>query len=216
MKATQSFATSLASLACLFSALLLSSCAGYQFGDAKPSVYGSVQTIYVPPFTNQTLEPRLSSLVTNAVIKEIQRDGTYRIGSKGNCDAILVGSIHSFTKSQLRATRTDTLRSRELNLRLRLDFKLVDPATMSPITESSASSITEAERDAAVTQNNEEEGFIRARQGTVYGTTIQFIEDAGDTRRPGAGSFQVGERSALSLAGMDAAKRLVSQIANGF
>ncbi len=212
MKATRLF---LSALVCVAFGLFLSGCAGYQFGDVKPSVYASVQTIYVPPFKNETLEPRLASLVTSAVIKEIQRDGTYRIGSKGNCDAILVGTIHSFTKSQLRATRTDTLRSRELNLRLRLDFKLVDPATMTPITEP-AGAIETAERDAAVMENRNEEGFVRAQQGTVYGSTIQFIEDAGDTRRPGAGSFQVGERNALSLAGMDAAKRLVSQIANGF
>ena len=57
-------------------AVMLSGCAGYQLGEVKPSVYAGINNLSVPIFRNDTLEPRLSSLVTNAVIKEIQADGT--------------------------------------------------------------------------------------------------------------------------------------------
>ena len=61
---------------------LLSGCAGYQLGDAKPSPYAEIEKIHVPPFKNLTLEPRLSSLVTNAVLQELQSDGTYQVATR--------------------------------------------------------------------------------------------------------------------------------------
>ncbi len=181
-------------------AVMLSGCAGYELGDVKPSVYAGINNLHVPIFKNDTLEPRLSSLVTNAVTKEIQADGTYRISNRRNSDAVLVGKITQIRKTQLRAARTDTLESQELRMQLYVEFHLEDPNTGEII----RSTIPEAEgsKDKRV----ENDPAILAPQGRVIGTTIQFVDP----------SFQVGERNALSVAAQDAASKLVGQLANGW
>jgi len=72
---------------------LFAGCAGYQLGENKPAAYSDIENIYVPTFQNETLEPRLSVLVTNAVITQLQQDGTYKITNKEDADAVLVGTI---------------------------------------------------------------------------------------------------------------------------
>jgi len=180
---------------------LLPGCAGYRLGDVKPSAYAGIDALHVPTFENQTLEPRLSSLVTNAVLKEIHVDGTYRVTNRANSDAVLVGEIERVRKRQLRAVRTDTLRSQELSLFLYVNFHLEDPVTGERI----HSTVPEGD-EYGKGKRTEADRTIRARQGRIVGETIQFVDK----------SFQVGERSALSVAAEDVARQLVSQLANGW
>ena len=184
-------------------AQLFTGCAGYQLGEVKPGVYKDIEKLHVPPFKNLTLEPRFSSLLTNAVLAELQSDGTYEVSSRANADAVLVGEIRQIEKRQLRAVRTDTLRSRELSLYLIVDFHLEDPQTGARIGERVARGDIEVPTDDKV---GSEEEIIGARQGRVVGETIQFVDP----------SFQVGERNALSFAAEDLADKLVSQLANGW
>jgi len=190
----------------LFSALALSLLFGlftsgcqYELGDVKPSYYAGINNIHVPIFKNHTLEPRLSSLVTNAVLKEIQADSTYTVTKRSSCDAVLVGNIREVKKRQLRSDPNDTLESQELILFLYIDFHLEDPNTGRRI-ESTA-----VEGDFyGKSKQIEGEELIKAGQGRVIGETIQFVDP----------SYQVGERNALSLAAQDLATKLVSQLAN--
>jgi len=174
-------------------------CASYQLGDVKPGVYADIHRIHVPPFKNLTLEPRLSSLVTNAVLTELQADGTYRVSTRDSADAVLVGTIRRIDKRQLRAVRTDTLRSQELSLYLYIDFHLENPLTGEKIGGAPTPSNSLGKEDEAGE-------VIGARQGVVIGETIQFVDP----------SYQVGERSALAIAAEDAADKLVSSLANGW
>ena len=184
-------------------AQLFTGCAGYQLGEVKPGVYKDIEKLHVPPFKNLTLEPRFSSLLTNAVLAELQSDGTYEVSSRANADAVLVGEIRQIEKRQLRAVRTDTLRSRELSLYLIVDFHLEDPQTGARIGDRVARGDIEVPTDDKV---GTEEEIIGARQGRVVGETIQFVDP----------SFQVGERNALSFVAEDLADKLVSQLANGW
>ncbi len=184
-------------------ALLFTGCAGYQLGDVKPGVYRDINKLHVPPFKNLTLEPRFSSLVTNAVLAEMQSDGTYEVSSRANADAVLVGSIREVQKRQLRAVRTDTLKSRELSLYLIVDFHLEDPQTGARIGDRVARGDIEVPTDDKL---GTEEEILGARHGRVVGETIQFVDP----------SFQVGERNALSFVAEDLADKLVSQLANGW
>lgn len=184
-------------------AQLFTGCAGYQLGEVKPGVYKDIEKLHVPSFKNLTLEPRFSSLLTNAVLAELQSDGTYEVSSRANADAVLVGEIRQIEKQQLRAVRTDTLRSRELSLYLIVDFHLEDPQTGARIGERVARGDIEVPTDDKV---GSEEEIIGARQGRVVGETIQFVDP----------SFQVGERNALSFVAEDLADKLVSQLANGW
>lgn len=191
--------------------LFLNGCAGYQLGEVKPGTYAGIEKIHVPPFKNLTLEPRLSSLVTNAVLTELQSDGTYQVATREGCDAVLVGTIREIRKRQLRAVRTDTLRSRELSLYLYVEFHLEDPATGQRLgkrgdDENGDGGDDEVVAEGPVDGKAAEEIVYGARQGLVIGETIQFVDD----------SYQVGERSALSVASEDVADKLVSQLANGW
>lgn len=185
-----------------FTLVGLTGCAGYQLGDVKPSSYAGINNLHVPIFKNLTLEPRLSSLVTNAVLKELHVDGTYKITNRSNADAVLVGKIRDISKSQLRSQRFDTLSSQELRLRLYVEFHLEDPITGKVIRNTSAGEAAEYGKDK--TTNPEE--VVLASQAYVVGETIQYVDP----------SFQVAERSAFSVAAQDAAEKLVSRLANGF
>lgn len=110
-------------------ALLLPSCAGYQVGSSKPARMENVRTIAVPTFRNLTLEPRSAVLVTNNVVRQFQIDGTYRIADASSADALLRGTIRSFTRRQLRSARNNNLRTRELELVMDVDFVLEQTAT---------------------------------------------------------------------------------------
>ena len=183
-------------------ALAVAACANYQIGSVKPTAYEGIDSLHVPPFTNDTLEPRLSSLVTNAVLKELQADGTYRVASKSNSDAVLKGRIVKIVKRQLRAVRTDTLQSQELQLFIHVEFHLADPNTGNRI-NSTARAIKEAGDGK---KRADPTDVIGVREGRVVGETIQFVDD----------SFQVGERNAIAVAAEDLADKLVSQLANGW
>ena len=108
---------------------LLSSCAGYRTGNVKPAAYASVQKIAVPTFKNSTLEPRLSVLVTNAVIKQLQTDGTYQIVDVDEADAVLEAEIERINRSQFRAARDNQLETRELLSTMRVRYSVKDTTT---------------------------------------------------------------------------------------
>jgi len=116
-------------LTCVVALASLVGCAGYQLGSVKPAEFESIRSIAVPTFKNDTLEPRISTLVTGAVIKELQNDGTYKIGTLDGSDAILRGTIKDIERSQLRSVRFNTLRSRELRVRMELEYELEEAGT---------------------------------------------------------------------------------------
>lgn len=110
-------------------ALMFTGCAGYQLGSTKPTQLQSVETLAVPVFKNLTLEPRSSVLITNTVVKQLQRDGTYRITAEEGADAVLRGTIRQMERRQLRSAKFNTLRSRELLLRIFVDYVVEEPGT---------------------------------------------------------------------------------------
>lgn len=111
----------LAALSCL----CLSGCFGYHVGPVKPHYLSDVHTIAVPTFKNQTLRPRIEVLVTGTVIKQFQQDGTFRIASNENADAILEAQIIDVTRSPARSVRGNVLATTEFNLVMRVKYRLV-------------------------------------------------------------------------------------------
>ena len=106
-------------------ALLLSGCAGYHLGPATPAYLRQIHSIAVPTFRNVTLVPRIEALVTGTVIKQFQQDGTFRIATDDNADAILKGEIVAVGRSPARSVRGNVLATTEFNLLLRLRYTLV-------------------------------------------------------------------------------------------
>lgn len=109
--------------------LSISGCAGYQLGPIKPDVMADVNTLAVPTFVNQTLEPRIAVLVTNTVIKELQLDGTYEIASTNSADAVVEGEIREIRRRRARSVRDNVLATREFEIRLFIDFTVTERAT---------------------------------------------------------------------------------------
>jgi hypothetical protein len=102
-----------------------SSCLGYHIGPVKPYYLSDVHTIAVPTFKNQTLIPRIEVLVTGAVIKQFQQDGTFRIGNEENADAVLKAEISRISRSPARSVRGNVLATTEFNLAMRVKYRLV-------------------------------------------------------------------------------------------
>lgn len=190
--------TSLAALALALVTLSLSGCAGYQMGSVKPQAYSHIQTISVPTFENRTLEPRVSVLVTNAVIKQIQMDGTYKVSTTPNADAELRGVISRIERRQLRSARTDTFTSTELQSYLVIRWALYDPTTGEKLDYSQARDVDE--------NNVEGTSGLKIRPGQNIGRTIVFLDP----------NFQTSERGAIPVAAQKAAEQLVSQLSEGW
>lgn len=110
-------------------ALLLSNCAGYQLGGQKPNHLQGITKLAIGTFENQTLEPGISSVVTNALIKQIQVDGSYQIVSRENAEAVLEGSIARVDRSQFRSVRQNVLRTSQLQMRLSVGYTIKDAAS---------------------------------------------------------------------------------------
>ena len=107
-------------------ALLFSGCAGYHVGPIKPKTMREVKTIAAPTFKNDTLEPRVEVLLANAVIKQIQQDGTYQVVREQDADAILVGNLDEIIRRPARSVRGNVLQTREFNLVLRVRYRVMD------------------------------------------------------------------------------------------
>lgn len=110
-------------------AFIFSGCAGYTLGPIKPKIMRNVQTIAVPSFINETLEPRLEVLLANSVIKQIQQDGTYRIASEKDADAVLEGRIEEIERRPSRSVIGNVVRTREYTLLLRVRYRVYERAT---------------------------------------------------------------------------------------
>jgi hypothetical protein len=110
----------------LASALILSSCAGYQLGGVKPRSLASVQTIAVPMFLNNTQHPRAEALATSAVASAFTQDGTYRIANVSQADAVLNGRLESIEYTPIRGNRFDTMLPEELANTVTLKWELRD------------------------------------------------------------------------------------------
>jgi hypothetical protein len=103
----------------------LAGCLGYHIGAVKPYYLSEVHTIAVPTFKNTTLIPRIEVLITDSVIKQLQQDGTYKIGNTDNADAVLHAEVIKVGRSPARSVRGNVLATTEFNLTMRVKYKLV-------------------------------------------------------------------------------------------
>jgi hypothetical protein len=111
----------LASVACGLTVLLsLSGCTGYTVGSTLPP---GIASIYIPTFTNLSGEPQLESETTNAAISEFQKDGSLRIVSETQADAVLEVTITDYKIVPLRFEQDNPTNSKEY--RMFLTVKLV-------------------------------------------------------------------------------------------
>lgn len=141
----------------------LTGCSGYTLGAQKPAHLAHVTKLAIPTFENLTLEPRLGSLVTNAIIKQVQNSGGYEIVSSDNAEAVLAGRIVSVDRSQFRADRRNVLRTSQLLMSLRVDYVITDKGTNAAIHRGRASGDSYTILDTNI-QNSEAQALEDAAQ----------------------------------------------------
>ena len=176
------------SLAVALAGFALSGCLGYHIGPAKPNYLQDVHTIAIPTFENKTLVPRIEVLVTDTVIKQFQQDGTYKIANGDKADATLKGEISRVSRSPARSVVGNVLATSEFNLTLHVKYRLVGP-----------------------------DGKVLGQIGDVAGTTSFFVSSSSSiNNKQVLGDVTTDERQALPLATEELAKRLVTQLSEGW
>lgn len=109
-------------------ALLLVSC-GYHLGGLKKTAMKDLNTFCVDVFENHTTYPDVASQVTSAVADMLQRDGTYRMASRSDCDFVVSGVVRSVTGTSLRTNSSDTYLSSEIGLIIHLTYVITNAHT---------------------------------------------------------------------------------------
>jgi hypothetical protein len=112
-----------------FIALFLCGCAGYTVGPIKPTPMKDVRRIVVRNWKNDTLEPRVESMIATMIIKQIQQDGTYEVTDEGRADAVLDGTLLTIDRRPVRSLRGNILQTREYQLTLRGRYVLTEKST---------------------------------------------------------------------------------------
>ncbi len=153
----------------------LTGCAGYQLGGQKPAHLQRVTKLAVPTFENLTLEPRLGSLVTNAIIKQIQNSGGYEIVAMKDAEAVLEGKIIDVNRSQFRADRRNVLRTSQLLMTLRTEYTITEAGSTNIIHRGrgSADSYTILDRNI---QNSEAQALEDAAQRLAVNVASDITE----------------------------------------
>lgn len=121
--------------------LLLSGC-GYHVGEIKPTPMRRINTIAVNTFKNETLLPRIEVQTADAVVKQFQQDGTYRIESADRADAVLQGVIQSVDRQPMRVFANNVLQTSEFQLILVVQYRILDRVTGAVLQEGTARGTT--------------------------------------------------------------------------
>jgi len=125
----------------LTSALLVG-CMGYTIGPVKPTRMQGISSIAVPSFESDVLVPRVEVLAADSVIKQIQLDGTYKVGRVDAADAILEGVVKSISRSPTRSVRQNVLATSEFKLDVKFGYKLSNRQTGAVLMEGTVSGRT--------------------------------------------------------------------------
>ena len=109
----------------LVALMALTSCANYQMGSTpKPEDFKDLRVLYVPTAVNETDETAVPGPVTNAILQEIDRDGTFRHARKDESDAILEVTVKRIQRSPIRQSTEQFLTTLQYQLILTLEYRL--------------------------------------------------------------------------------------------
>lgn len=173
-----------------FSTVLFAGCAGYHLGPVKPSRMKDVHSLAVPAFKNMTLEPRVEVMLANSLIKQLQQDGTYKIASEKDADAIVIGTVERIERTPARGVQRDLFQTSEYTLSMVLSIKVQERATGKTMSEREV----RGNSSFFVSSSNSLSAEVNARVANV----------------------NRDERQAIPLAAEDAAVRLSSYLSEGW
>jgi Lipopolysaccharide-assembly len=94
---------------------------GYSFLGTLPE---HIQTVAVPVFANKTGEPRIESLLTNAVVEAFSINGRLRVVKREDADAVLEGEVVGYTVQSI--SYDSQANVRQYRLLVTMNLKLLD------------------------------------------------------------------------------------------
>jgi hypothetical protein len=133
--------------------LLLTGCAGYRLGS---TLSGDIQSVFVPTFANESVEPDLESEATGATILEIQADGTLDIEGENDADTILTVTVTSLTLKPLRYSGDQVTQVSEYRLIIRASFEFTERKTGRVIVKKSVTGRSTFELSGDLTSSKQE------------------------------------------------------------
>jgi len=95
-----------------------------------------ISSIYVPTFVNQTDQPQIEAQSTSATINEFIRDGSLRVESEDNADAVLRVTLVNYELAPLGFRREQPTATDEYRVLLTASVKLENKDTGEIIFES--------------------------------------------------------------------------------
>ncbi len=117
-------------------ALLLVAAAGcvqYRLGSMLPP---DVRTVYVPTCVNETSEPAIEQDVTQAILSQIQMDGSLRLGSAEEADTILDITLVRFWLDPVGYVAGESSTANQYRMSIRASFVLHRRQDRSVVAES--------------------------------------------------------------------------------
>ncbi len=97
-------------------------CAGYQIGHR--SLYRpDIRTIYVPIFQSDSLRRNLGERLTEAVVKEIETNTSYKVVADENADSVLTGRILTDKKRVIAENINDEPRDLEVDFVVQISWQ---------------------------------------------------------------------------------------------
>lgn len=104
---------------------VLCSCANYKMGNTpKGAGFEDIRILYVPTAANETDETAVPGPVTNAILQEIDRDGTFRHARKDEADAILEVTVKRIERSPIQQSVEQYLTTLQYQLTLTLEYRV--------------------------------------------------------------------------------------------
>ena len=105
--------------------LWMAGCANYKMGSTpKGGGLQDIRVLYVPTAVNETDETAVPGPVTNAILQEIDRDGTFRHARKDEADAILEVTVKRIERSPIQQSVQQYLTTLQYQLTITLEYRI--------------------------------------------------------------------------------------------
>ena len=74
------------------------------------------RSVQIKPFINNTIEPRLVTALGQALRTQIQKDGTFRLDTRGDADIVVTGTIVNYDRQFITVEAGDALTPRDYRI----------------------------------------------------------------------------------------------------
>ena len=110
-------------LTIVIAALALAGCANYRWTSPVPA---DMQTVTVPTFRNESNVLELGAVATRQVLREFQREGTFKIASADDAAIEVQGVIKAATVGRIYFKREMAMRAYEQRLTVSAEVSFID------------------------------------------------------------------------------------------